>query len=298
MDKPYILHMLTPEKNVSPFDVNMAYDAGWTAAMAYTQVTLDDVAVLVQDAIFSRGPKGVRRTGIFIGGRDMQLAMDMMENARDAMVPPFEVSVFADPSGAFTTAAGMVAAVSRCLKKQHGTSLQDKRVVVLGGTGPVGAAAAVLAAKAGAEVVIMGRQKDKADRVAALCNHSYGADLTGIKGDANDHKMGQLAGAHVVLATAKAGVQVLSSAEIAQATELLVVADVNAVPPPGIEGVEVNDDGKALTGSRQALGVGALAVGNIKYQAQHHLLKAMRESDKPLNLHFEHAFDWAIDHVD
>jgi methylene-tetrahydromethanopterin dehydrogenase len=171
-------------------------------------------------------------------------------------------------------------------------------VVVLGGTGPVGAAAAVLAAKAGAEVVIMGRQKDKADRVAALCNHSYGADLTGIKGDANDHKMEQLDGAHVVLATAKAGVQVLSSAEIARAPELLVVADVNAVPPPGIEGVEVNDDGKPLPGSRQALGVGALAVGNIKYQAQHHLLKAMREADQPLNLHFEHAFQWAMENVD
>ncbi len=298
MDKPYVLHLITPDKNASPFDVNMAYDAGWDAVVPYTQVTLDDVATLVQDAIFSRGPKGVKRTGIFIGGRDMQLAMDMLENSREAMVPPFEVSVFADPSGAFTTAAGLVAAVARQLRKTYQATLQGKRVVVLGGTGPVGAAAAVLAAKAGAEVVIMGRQKDKADRVAALCNHSYGADLIGIKGDANAHKDEQVAHADIVFATAKAGVQVLSADDIKAASGLQVVADVNAVPPPGIAGVGVNDDGAPLPDSLSgAVGIGALAIGNVKYQAQHHLLTRMRTTDKPLYLHFEQAFDWAMEHV-
>lgn len=298
MEKPFLLHLITPDKNASPFDVNMAYDAGWDAVTPYTNVELDDVAVLIQDAVFSRGPKGAKRTGIFLGGRDMQLAIDMLDNAKDAMVPPFEVSVFADPSGAFTTAAGLVAAVARQLKNSHNTDLNNKRVVVLGGTGPVGASAAVLAAKAGAEVIIMGRQKDKADRVAALCNHSYGADLTGIKGDANDHKPAQLDNADVILATAKAGVQVLDADEIAAATTLKVVADVNAVPPAGIEGVGVQDDGAPLPSSTSgAVSVGALTIGNIKYQAQHHLLQQMRESDKPIYLHFEHAFDWAMAHA-
>ena len=35
MEKPYILHMFTTEKNLSPFDVNMALDAGWLAAIPY-----------------------------------------------------------------------------------------------------------------------------------------------------------------------------------------------------------------------------------------------------------------------
>ena len=30
MEAPYILHMLSPLKHVSPFDVNMALDAGFT----------------------------------------------------------------------------------------------------------------------------------------------------------------------------------------------------------------------------------------------------------------------------
>ena len=296
MEKPYVLHLITPDKNASPFDVNMAYDAGWDAVIPYSNVELDEVATLIQDAIFSRGPKGVKRTGIFLGGREMQLAMDMLENARDAMVPPFEVSVFADPSGAFTTAAGLVAAAATQLAKSHNTDLKGKRVVVLGGTGPVGATAAVLAAKAGAEVVIMGRQKDKADRVAALCSHSFGADLSGIKGDANEHKAAQLESADVIFATAKAGVQVLNAADITAAKVLKVVADVNAVPPAGIEGVEVTDDGAPLPGSVSgAVSIGALTVGNIKYQAQHHLLKRMKESDEPLYLHFQHAFDWAME---
>ena len=108
--------MLTSEKNLSPFDVNMAYDAGWDAIASYTDIQATDIQSLVQDAIFSRGPSGVKRTGIFLGGRDMHESLEMLTLCKDAMVPPFEVSVFADPSGAFTTAAGMVAKAEQALK--------------------------------------------------------------------------------------------------------------------------------------------------------------------------------------
>jgi methylene-tetrahydromethanopterin dehydrogenase len=167
-------------------------------------------------------------------------------------------------------------------------------VVVLGGTGPVGSAAAVLAAQGGAQVVVMGRRKDRADRVAALCSHSFGAALTGIKGDVNEHKAEQLANADVVLGTAKAGVQVMDTGLIAAATRLKVAADLNAVPPPGIEGIGLQDDGVPLCGSTSgAVGIGALAIGNIKYRTQHRLLVRMREADQPLHLHFDHAFELA-----
>ena len=108
-ERPYILHMFTPMPQMSPFDVNMAADAGYQIVVPYCNVDEDSVVQLTQDAIFSRGPKGVSRTGIFIGGRDVMLAADMLDRARQAMVPPFEVSVFADPSGAYTTAAALVA---------------------------------------------------------------------------------------------------------------------------------------------------------------------------------------------
>jgi methylene-tetrahydromethanopterin dehydrogenase len=298
MSKSYILHMITPAKNLSPFDVNMGIDAGWQVAIPYTAVEDGEVRDLVQDAIFSRGPSGVKRTGIFLGGRDLHLAMDMLETARKAMVPPFEVSVFADPSGAFTTAAAMVAKVEEQLQKKHQTTLEDKCVLALGGTGPVGAAASVLAAKAGARVKIIGRKIDKAKQVAEICNQRYGANLTGIEGEADDHKGELIKITDVVFATAKAGVEVLSRELVASAPRLLVAADANAVPPPGIAGVDAKADGVAIEGSGSgAIGIGALAIGDVKYQVQHRLLRQMVEQDKPVYLHFEHAFKVAREYL-
>ena len=48
MEKYFLLHMITPEKNVSPFDANMAYDAGWESIIPYTSVEMDEVKTLVQ----------------------------------------------------------------------------------------------------------------------------------------------------------------------------------------------------------------------------------------------------------
>jgi methylene-tetrahydromethanopterin dehydrogenase len=298
MEKSYILHMITTAKNLSPFDVNMAIDAGWTHCIPYIGVEKDEVQALVQDAIFSRGPSGVKRTGIFFGGRDMHIAMDMMEICRESMVPPFEVSAFADPSGAFTTAAGMVAKVEKALKDVHGTDLKDKCVVALGGTGPVGMAAAVIAAQAGANVKILGRKKDKAQRVAGICNAEYGSDMTGILGEANDELDSFLAEVDVVFATAAAGIQVMNEQQVKKASRLKVAADVNAVPPTGIAGLDVMDDATPIQGSESgAVGIGALAIGNAKYQTQNILLQQMREADKPIYLHFEHAFAVAREYV-
>ena len=293
MEKPYILHMFTPAKNLSPFDVNMALDAGWDNAVGYSDVEKDDVQALTQDAIFSRSQSGLKRTGIFLGGRDMHMAMDMMEIVQESMVPPFQVSCFADPSGAFTTAAGMVASVEQALKEKHDTDLNGKSVIVMGGTGPVGSTSAVLAAKAGAEVSILGRKKDKSQRVAAMCTE-YGADLTGIKGEANDMIDGIVGGADVILACAAAGVQVINEDHIKNAaTNLKVAADVNAVPPSGIYGLDVMGACEPIEGSKNAFGIGALAIGNVKYQTQHRLLQEMHDRDEPIFLHFERAFEVA-----
>jgi methylene-tetrahydromethanopterin dehydrogenase len=108
-----ILHMLTPTKHTSPFDVNMALDAGYDAVLTYNNVTLDEVTGLVQDAIFSRPPKVGARTGMFFGGKNASLALDMLAKAKKALVPPFGISFFADPAGSFTTAAAMLACVEK-----------------------------------------------------------------------------------------------------------------------------------------------------------------------------------------
>lgn len=293
MTYPSILHMLTPLKHVSPFDVNMALDAGYGHAVPYTDVALGEVTGLVQDAIFSRGPKGAKRTGVFIGGRDAILALDMLDAAKKAMVPPFEVSVFADPAGSFTTAAAMVACLERQLKTLEAGSLSGKTVVVFGATGIVGFAAAVIAAKEGARVVMAGY--DGVKRVKARSEEAkarFGVELDCADASSEALISDLARDAEVALCAGRAGVQILSSQQIAASAKLRVVADVNAVPPAGAEGVGVMDDGKALAGSN-AVGIGALAIGNVKYQTEQRLFIAMIEAEKPVYLDFTDAFTMA-----
>ena len=290
MERPYILHMFTPGRQMSPFDINMAADAGYQMVVPYCEVGVDAIAGLTQDTIFSRGPKGVARTGIFIGGRDALLAADMVERSKAAMVKPFVVSLMADPSGAYTTAAAMVACVETALKRHHAQGLEGQRVVILGGTGPVGRIAGVIAAQAGAEVFLSSRNGiDVAEAAARETGKRFGVTLHGLSGGDPAAVRTSLGEADVLLACAAAGVQIVSSELLAFAKRLKVAADVNAVPPEGIAGVGVMDDAKPLAGTT-AVGIGALAVGNVKYQTQHRLLVRMQQAEKAVVLSFAEAF--------
>lgn len=295
-ERPHVLHMFTSTPQMSPFDVNMAADAGYQILVPYCNVDIDSVVQLTQDAIFSRGPKGVSRTGIFIGGRDVMLAADMLERARNAMVPPFEVSVFADPSGAYTTAAALVALAEKHLKAVHNVGFDGKRLLILGGTGAVGRVAAAMAASLGADVAVASHSsQSRATQVSDEINRRFDIATVGVATGTPEHLHRELARAEIVFATAVAGVQVMTAADLAHAKHLLIAADVNAVPPEGIAGVNVMDDGKRLAGAPRsdAIGIGALAIGNVKYQAEHRLFVRMRTGGKPVYLGFPEAFDEA-----
>ena len=290
MERPYILHMFTPGRQISPFDINMAADAGYQIIVPYCDVGPDAIPGLTQDTIFSRGPKGVARTGIFIGGRDALVAADMLERSKAAMVKPFVVSLMADPSGAYTTAAAMVACVETALRRHHALGLEGQRVVILGGTGPVGRIAGVIAAQAGAEVFLSSRNGiDVAEEAAKLTGQRFGVTLHGLSGGDPAAVRASITSADVLLACAAAGVQVVTAEALTFAKRLKVAADVNAVPPEGIAGVGVMDDAVPLAGT-SAVGIGALAVGNVKYQTQHRLLVQMQQAEKALVLSFPEAF--------
>ena len=299
MQKRSILHMLDPMPNNSPFDINMAMDAGFEVLMPYSNVKLDSVYRLTQDTIFSRSPAGIKRTGIFIGGRDLGLAMDMLEASHQAMVPPFEVSVFADPSGAFTTAAALVACVEQALQIQHGKELKDCRVLVFGGTGPVGIATGIIASLAGADTALVDHLLlDSAMDVAKAFNRRFGCTLKGECARTEEDKATLIKEVDIIFCAAKAGIQVLSSEVLKAARNLKVVGDVNAVPPLGIEGIKRTDAGTPFANAINAQGavaVGALTVGDVKYQLQHRMLQLMLTTDKPVYLDFREAFNKARD---
>ena len=288
-----ILHMLSPQKHMSPFDVNMAADAGYKVIVPYINVALEETTALVQDAIFSRPPDYGTHTGFFIGGKDAILALDMLEAARKALVPPFQLSVLADPAGSFTTAAAMVACVERVLKFKFGRGWKGTKVAVFGATGVVGFASSIITALEGADVTLVAhRGVDRVIKSAEVSKERFGVDLKAAAGETEEQKLAIIRDAEVVFAAAAAGVQVLSKEHLAQANNLLAVADVNAVPPAGVEGMELFMDGEPLPGSN-AFGVGPLAIGDIKYKTESGLFKQMIGSKEPLSLDFRHAFTLA-----
>jgi methylene-tetrahydromethanopterin dehydrogenase len=251
------------------------------------------VTGLTQDAIFSRPPNDGARTGIFIGGKDAILALDMLEAAKKALVPPFELCTFADPAGSFTTAAAMVACVERVLRTKFNRGWKDTRVAVFGATGVVGFASSIITALEGAKVKLVAhRGVDRVIKSAAVSKDRFGVDLEPAPGETEDQKKAIIADAEVIFAAAAAGVQVISGADKALAKNLLVVADVNAVPPPGVEGMELFMDGAPLPGCN-ALGVGPLAIGDIKYKTESGLFKRMIASEKAVHFDFRDAFQLA-----
>jgi methylene-tetrahydromethanopterin dehydrogenase len=283
-----ILHMLTPLRHMSPFDVNMALDAGFDSVTPYTGVTLDDITPLVQDAMFSRPPRDAVRTGVFIGGNDAVLALDMLEQLRKTLLKPFEISAFADPAGSFTTAAAMVACVEKILKQKNTKALGQTKIVTFGATGPVGYASGVIAALEGAEVTLTSRDASRVKAKADEIKQRFGLDVHAVQAKTPEEISRALAGKEVALCAAAAGVQVLSAMMLAAAKSLLVAADVNAVPPSGVEGLDLMANGVELAGG--VLGIGPLVVGNVKYKTESGLFQRMAASSRAISLDFRDAF--------
>jgi hypothetical protein len=95
----------------------------------------------------------------------------------------------------------------------------------------------------------------------------------------------------VLFNAAKAGVRLIDQTMLAGAQRLLVAADANAVPPSGIEGIGAKDLGLPIeTAGGVVRGLGALAIGDVKYKVHTGLLAAMHEASEPLFLAHEEAF--------
>ena len=113
-----------------------------------------------------------------------------------------------------------------------------------------------------------------------------------MNGETADQKREIIANAEIIFAAAAAGVSVVSAEHKQLAKHLIIAADVNAVPPPGVDGMDLFMDGQPLPGCA-ALGIGPLAIGDIKYKTESGLFKRMIASKEPLHLDFRDAFQLA-----
>jgi hypothetical protein len=250
-----LLLQLDSSPHPSVFDRVVAYDGGADEVMSYGGVTPDAVRDLVHGCIFTRGTKDLRHTAIFIGGTDMAAGERLLKEVRGAFFGPFTVSVMLDSNGSNTTA---VAAVAKLL--QAAGSAAGQRVVISAGTGPVGVRAAGLLAKAGADVTITSRRNVDPAIVDGI-QKRFGGTVRGAAMPDASQAAAILDGATMLLNTGPAGVCLVPKSAWAGRSSLRAVADLNAVPPLGIEGLEVTDNAATRDGVTT---FGALGVGNFK----------------------------------
>jgi methylene-tetrahydromethanopterin dehydrogenase len=271
VERKRLLYLVSSDPQVSPFDINMAYDAGFDAVIPYAGVAVPAVRGLVQDVMFSRGPKGARSSSIFFSGSDLTAAEEMLAAARAALFDPFRVGLMIDPRGGYTTAAAILARVAALAHAKGLGDLGRLRVLVAAGTGGVGKTAAAMAARDGARVVLTSRRAESAAAAAREIAALFQAEVTP-RAAATETELASLVHeSDVVIATGPAGVQLLSRRTVQELRPPKVLVDVNAVPPAGIEGFKPQDDGVELAPG--IFGIGPLTIGALKFRVESTLLK-------------------------
>ena len=233
----------------------VAYDGGADRILSYGNVKEADVRDLVHGAIFTRGPRDLHHTAIFIGGTDMSAGEKLLAAAKKTVFGPMRVSMMLDSNGSNTTAVAAVA------KLHHAAGdVAGKKAVITAGTGPVGMRAAGLLARAGANVVITSRKAIDAATLDALKQRFQG-DIRQVTMTDASQAAAVLDGVEILLNCGPAGVMLVPKAAWAGRKGLIAAADLNAVPPLGIEGIDVMDNGVDRDG---VVCFGALGVGGLK----------------------------------
>ena len=280
---PYLLFYLDTDPKASPFDICMAYDAGYDAVIPYENVTAEDSKTIALDALLSRGPKGAKNTVFMIGGKNAEKAEEVFTAIKNAMFPPFKGNIIIDPAGAYTTAAAMVAKAENALAASKLGELKDKTCAIMG-TGAVGQIAAVLLAKMGCNVMIASLNpkrtdgKEHIEGIAKLLASEHGVQVEGIFAPTTEIKTEIIKRADVIMCAGIRGVKIIEKEMLNEVKHMKVLVDINAVPPLGIEGIELKDDMREMMPG--IFTIGALAVGELKHKLEKEILRDARAGGK------------------
>ena len=282
MSKSTILLQLDTDPQPSVFDSAVAIDAGCQFLLRHAGVTPEMVRGLVHGAMFTRGGEDLRRTAIFVGGSNVSAGEALVAEIRRVFFGPLRVSVLMDSNGANTTAAAAVLAAQKHL------DLGQTAAVVLGGSGPVGQRVVRLLARLGATVGVASRDLQRAKKVCeATAHRSPGAKLSPMAASSLEETRQAIADKQLVIAAGAAGVQVLSADVLTQSSTLQVAIDLNAVPPAGLEGVDMMDKAKLRD---RLVCYGAIGVGATKMKIHKAALQKIFESNDQI-LDAEEVFE-------
>ena len=250
-----LLYQFDTDTIASVFDSVVAYDGGADHVTGIGSVNPKNVLAMVDGCIYTRAPKDKQFTAIFVGGSSLTEGQAVFDAIKKRFFSNFRVSVMFDSNGSNTTAAAAVAnIVNTC-------DVSGKKAVILGGTGPVGQRAAALLSLEKADVFITSRNIEKAEQISAEINERFDTNVKALPGGTNDERVTSILGASIVMATGASGVVLLNKKDWIESQSIEVVCDANAMPPLGIEGVELNDKAKEIGGKKA---FGAIGFGGLK----------------------------------
>ncbi len=263
--KKLLLHLDT-DPVPSAFDEVVAYDANVDNIIAYGNITPANVTTHTHSMMFTRGGRNLKNSAIFIGGSDVTATNLVGKAVKQAFFDSVRVSVMLDPNGSNTTAAAIVRKVI------SNYNIIGKHVVILAG-GPVGQRVAIYLLQEGAEqVVITSRSIARANTITDHLKQTYGAHVIPAEIRSDETVSQLLEKAHVAIASGPAGVCMIPRMAWKNSRTLEVIADVNAVPPLGVEGMNVMDDGTEKDNIRF---YGAITIGNFKMKVHRAAIKSL-----------------------
>jgi len=284
MSKPQkktVIIFLDTDKHASPFDILTAIDLHPDAQiLTYSNVAVEDAKRIIQDAMFPRGPDGAKQTKIFIGGQDVEKAVEILEIAKKCMFPPFELAVIVDPRGAYTTASAAVAkTLATSIEKGLG-DFKGKTATVLAGTGPVGQIASRLYATEGANVIVTSRDINRSTAVAKKINEEIRTERAhGVQATTPNEIGESIKDSEVILSAGAAGIHLLPLNILKEhGRRCKVVGDINAIPPLGVEGLKPTDENAEILPG--VWGIGALSIGTFKNKVETQLFRRAVEAPK------------------
>ncbi len=250
-----LLYQFDTDTTASVFDSVVAYDGGADHVTGIGNVNPKNVLAMVDGCIYTRAPKDKQFTAIFVGGSSLTEGQAVFDAIKKRFFANFRVSVMFDSNGSNTTAAAAVANIVNT------RDVSGKKAVILGGTGPVGQRAAALLSLEKADVFITSRSIEKAEQISAEINKRFDTNVKALPGGTNDERVASISRASIVMATGASGVVLLNKKDWIESESIEVVCDANAMPPLGIEGVELNDKGKEIGGKKA---FGAIGFGGLK----------------------------------
>jgi len=277
MGKPSILLHVDCDKQASTFDSIVALDAGVQQVITRSDVQPLDIQGLIHGAMFTRGPADLKNTAVFFGGSDVSKTDSLFAAARACFFGPMRVSLMSDPNGCNTTAAAAV------LAAQRHADLTNKRVVILGATGPVGQRIAqiIVGLNLGGELVVCSRHIERAQAVVDGLSKADQASeaepqtrLSAAELTSADAAFAATKTADFIFSASAAGVEMLDQRW--RETNASVLLDLNAVPPAGIAGIEPTAAGKEVDGK---ICYGAIGVGELKMKIHKRAIQSLFESN-------------------